>query len=188
MSTSQAITKRYRDKRSLLKLIMPAAKYFNEYLIGRNTKIICENNETYRINWEKQNFMHLCGLRYQKPSGHHHIVQAEVFYDDLLSHKLSIKNIGFTHTNTGILKSKCQVILPALQLDSRTNLLTIKAPANKANVTLYIGNTGFALGLLEKLINDGEYIPSSLRKQDVNSPNLRLSETSPIRVLKTIIE
>jgi hypothetical protein len=170
-------------KRKLIPQYRDAARQYRT-IIDRHAIIDCEDGYAVDILFEKQNFMHLCGVWCDRPPEIIHAgktTEAEFFYDQLLKGRLPSNAIHYADPRRT--RRKASVIADAIGFASNA---TMVVDSRKQEVVCYLGNESWCLGLGERDI-DSQYCagkvfyPKSLRSQSVGL--LRREGTEPHTIL-----
>lgn len=162
-------------KRDLLAVIRPTALEYDHTLCGRHMLITCDDNYRVDVLWRKDCFMHLCGVRCNRPAsmfGHTAKAkgEAEYFYDAVLSGKLSPSSLVVPDSRLARRKA---ATLPLLTKLPELELILVEA--KRDYLSLAIGDERFTLGLAPLPDSNSELagvpvmFPRSLRAQKVTA-------------------
>lgn len=159
-------------KQSLLPAYKSAAKQYKK-LIGLHTVVICSDGFKLDVLWEKQNFMHLCGVYCDRPNSvaRAGISEQNYFYDRLFEPNLSAKLIHFEPNNFTKIRNKSQVLSSALNYEHWRGCLIVDSRLRR--IEWFLGDDSWSLGLgvsnhASMFTNGPVCFPMSLRKQSVN--------------------
>lgn len=130
--------------------IEKAVKFLDEHFIDKEMKYVKENGEIVSVLFKKENFMHLCGVKYSNFS--------RVFFKHAMQSKIVLENVKIKREGTTFQKLKVleYLIKPNISLTGSGCFLNISFDSSiKAGTR----NVRFALTLKNK---DGNCIPISL--------------------------
>lgn len=146
-----------REKERMLGEARKAALSY-QCLVGRTTRIVCDDGFEVAIRWRAENFAHLCGLDYYADDHRRRSLPARRLYVDLLARKrISPKRVAPTG-DVNWLKAKADVIAGAFELDKAE----LVVESGNSRVRLYFGGSAWHLGLGRD--DNGLYYPKSLKK------------------------
>ena len=146
-----------REKERMLGEARKAALSY-QCLVGRTTRIVCDDGFEVAIRWRAENFAHLCGLDYYADDHRRRSLPARRLYVDLLARKrISPKRVAPTG-DANWLKAKADVIAGAFELDKAE----LVVESGNSRVRLYFGGSAWHLGLGRD--DNGLYYPKSLKK------------------------
>ena len=146
-----------REKERMLGEARKAALSY-QCLVGRTTRIVCDDGFEVAIRWRAENFAHLCGLDYYADDHRRRSLPARRLYVDLLARKrISPKRVAPTG-DANWLKAKADVIAGAFELDKAE----LVVESGNSRVRLYFGGSAWHLGPGRD--DNGLYYPKSLKK------------------------
>lgn len=154
------------------KALDEAARTVTDYsrLVGKVTRIECEDGFVLPVLWQAGNYAHLCGLDYWKDASRIIGLPSKRFYFDLLLGKhISVKNVS-PSGNPKWLAGKSEILHKAVChiLDSDAVVVS-----GNGRVDYYVGTDEWVFGIsFDK--NRKTWYPKSLRKdsyQTVMKPN-----------------
>ena len=120
--------------------IKNAATFFEQHFVGKEMHYITRNR-CIALNFKRSNFMHLCGLRYEKG--------ANQFFKDILHNKLDISKLTTKQDGTTILKLSAltsveHLVKPKIRLTDCANYLNLSFDSalrtNKQIIALTLKN------------------------------------------------
>lgn len=168
-----------REKERMLGEARKAALSY-QCLVGRTTRIVCDDGFEVAIRWRAENFAHLCGLDYYADDHRRRSLPARRLYVDLLARKrISPKRVAPTG-DANWLKAKADVIAGAFELDKAE----LVVESGNSRVRLYFGGSAWHLGLGRD--DNGLYYPKSLKKgptSDERKPGTSLHYVRSIDLL-----
>ena len=91
-----------REKERMLGEARKAALSY-QCLVGRTTRIVCDDGFEVAIRWRAENFAHLCGLDYYADDHRRRSLPARRLYVDLLARKrISPKRVAPTGDDAAV--------------------------------------------------------------------------------------
>lgn len=152
-----------KEKERMLREARKAAGSYQR-LVGRTTRIVCDDGFEVTIRWKAKNFAHLCGLDYYADDHRTRPLPSRRLYVDLLSSKrISAKRVAPTG-EASWLAAKADMIADAFDLEE-ANLVV---ESGDSRIRLYFGGSVWHLGL-GRDAGTGLYYPQSLRKGPTDS-------------------
>ena len=121
-----------------------AALWYETHLADRSTSVICSDGYSIRIEWKRENFPHLPGLKYQIGLLNTGAVPQLDFYHMLIhNQQLDLRRLSYTN-NQMLAKRKCAVLMDAINPEHATTVFETSAGI----FALGIGSDRYCLGLV----------------------------------------
>ena len=176
-------------KRQLLPVLKECAAAYERVLLGKHMILSCDDGLTMDVLWGKENFLHLCGLKCNRPqsmfkTGGQRPGEAVFFFDRLMRGKLSPDSLVVPDRR--IVERKMRVLPLLTQLDALN--LEVVHP-RKSGICLGVGDSQFIVGFAEteepSVWADGMVMfPRSLRAQNVRA---LAEQNTPIHTVSSIV-